>query len=194
MCKFKLIFIALILSGCASQAQVIKLTQQPSVSMQAIISDQPALVKVVDHRSLSSHTLGYRSNKPRKSSAVNIKQSLAKILTTRLQESLTQLGFGGDDHANALRLQLTIDEFRYQCKQSLMSECTINMSFLIEVMDDYSSFKKPYSFSEKRTLVAPPVQEYNQQWINDALERFWRNIFNDKQLLRRLARGSQQVI
>ncbi len=185
---------SLLCVGCASQAQFIELSEQPNFAIQTIIDEQPALVKVVDNRNTKQQFLGYRSQRNNEKNSLNAKQPLTNTLTARLQETLMELGFGGEDLANAIHIKLSIKRFHYQCEQRLMTSCQINMQGLIEVMDDYSSFRKTYTYNEKRLVATPPVKDYNQLWLNQALDSFWQKIFTDPQLLGRLKRGSKEAI
>lgn len=187
-----LIFAAFFLQGCSLQSQLINLSESPGFNTHVITENQAALVKVEDNRGTSQRIIGYRANKQSEQSALNINEPLSAVLTKRMQKTLSNLGFGGEDMADAIRVKLSIEKFNYHCKQTLITDCEINMSFIVEVLDESSSFKKPYRRSEKRSLATPPVKEYNQQWINKALDTLWQDMFNDKQLLKRLARNTTQ--
>lgn len=192
--KMKKVFILALffLQGCTLQSQLINLNEEPMFNPEAITSNQAALVKVEDNRGTSQRIIGYRGNKQSEQSALNINEPLSTVLTKRMQKTLSNLGFGGEDMADAIRVKLSVEEFNYSCKQTLMTNCEINMKFIVEVLDESSSFKKPYKRNEKRSLATPPIKEYNQQWINKSLDYLWQDIFSDKQLLKRLAKNATQ--
>lgn len=192
--KKLLILSLLVLSGCTMKSQVINLSETPAFTPSPVISNQAALVKVEDKRDLSERILGYRAEKKTEESSLMVHEPLSNVLTKRLKKTLTDLGFGGEDMAVATRIKLSVDAFNYQCKPGLMTQCKIEMKFVVEVFDDNSSFKKPYSTNETRSLTTSPVKDYNQQWVNEKLDEFWKVIFSDGNLLKRLAQKPNQSI
>lgn len=194
MKKTLLIASLLVLQGCSMKSQVITVNETPAFSPKPVISNQAALVKVEDRRALSERVLGYRIMKQTDESSLMMDQTLSDVLSKRMEHTLSSLGFGGEDMAVATRVKLVVDTFNYQCKSGLMTECSLKMKMTIEVMDDNSSFKKPYIKTETRSVAASPVKEYNEKWVNQALDQLWQVMFEDQDLLKRLAKPANQAI
>ena len=53
-------------------------------------------------------------------------------------------------------------------------------------MSDGKTFSKPYRINQERSLAASPVAEYNEEWVNDAIDTLWNHIFSDPELLQAL--------
>ncbi len=175
--------LALVLSGCVLAPQTISLSEQ--VEVQGTTSEQrDALVRVVDNREgTDDNALGHRGGRAPDLSPVLSHKPLSRTLTSRMQESLTSLGFGADSGLEPIKVQLEVDTFSYRCNESIIvNECGIEMRFSITVINDGRTFKKPYGIKEVRSLAASPVAEYNEQWINEVLNKVWRYMFDDAEL------------
>ncbi|QQD21266.1 hypothetical protein GJQ54_05535 [Oceanospirillaceae bacterium ASx5O] len=176
----------LLLSGCVLAPQTISLAEQADI--QGMTSPgRDALVRVVDEREVGFDVLGHRGGRAPENSPLLADKPLAQALTARLQNSLAALGFGAANDPQPLRVQLTVEEFLYQCNEGIIvNECSISMRFQVTVMDGEKTFTKPYGINEMRSLATSPVKEYSQQWVNDALGRLWSYMFNDAELKRSL--------
>ncbi|MBU2037802.1 MULTISPECIES: YajG family lipoprotein [Oceanospirillaceae] len=171
------------LSGCVLAPQTIALNESVSVpgGMPAIQRD--ALVRVVDERGQGADVLGHRGGRAPENSPLLSEKPLSDVLTARMQESLKSLGFGSASPVDPVRVQLTVEEFSYQCNEgAIVNECGMKMRFMITVMDNGKTFTKPYSANETRSLAASPAVEYNQKWVNEVLDKLWQHMFNDKEL------------
>lgn len=170
-------------TGCVMSSQTIQLNKQLAIAPAQASIQRDALVRVVDNRTVSPDWLGHRGGRLPENSPLLSEQPLDRVLTARLQDSLKQLGFGADSPLPPLRVQLTIDEFLYQCNEGMIvNECQIQMAFQVQVLDQDSQFSKPYQVMEKRSLAASPIQSYNQEWVNETLDKIWQHMFNDAQL------------
>lgn len=170
---------SLILSGCVLAPQTIALSEQTSVVGKADVP-RAALVRVLDERDAQATVLGTRGGRSPKDSTVFSEQPLAQVLTKRLQNTLEQLGFGAASEAEPLKVQLDIQTFHYQCNESLVAnECSINIRFMITAIDGNRTFSKPYGSNEVRSLAASPIADYNQKWVNEALDKVWQYMFSD---------------
>ena len=176
----------LLLSGCVLAPQTISLAEQ--VDVNALGSPgRDALVRVVDERQVGFDVLGHRGGRAPEQSPLLADKPLTQALTARMQNTLASLGFGGNGLQEPLRVQLTVEEFLYQCNEGIIvNECSISMRFQVTVTDGEKTFTKPYGINEMRSLATSPVQEYSQRWVNDALGRLWSYMFNDDELKRSL--------
>lgn len=175
--------LALVLSGCVLAPQTISLSEQ--VEVQGHTSEQrDALVRVIDNRQdVEEHTLGHRGGRAPDLSPVSAEKPLSRTLTVRLQDSLTALGFGAESGLEPVKVQLEIETFSYHCNESvIVNECGMEMRFLVTVINDGRTFKKPYGIKEVRSLAASPVAEYNEQWVNEVLDKVWLYMFDDEEL------------
>lgn len=175
--------LALMLSGCVLAPQTISLSEQVEV-YGATTEPRDALVRVIDEREgIEVNALGHRGGRAPDLSPVLSNKPLSRILTGRMQESLSSLGFGEESHREPVKVQLDIDTFSYHCNESIIvNECGIEMRFAVTVTNDGRTFKKPYGIKEVRSLAASPVAEYNEQWVNEVLDKVWRYMFDDAEL------------
>lgn len=183
---------ATLLTGCVLAPQTIQLNESYALEKASISPQRDALVRVVDKRAsrleLNGNVLGHRGGRLPENSPLLAQDELSRILTSRLQSSLKQLGFGSASPLPAVKIQLDINQFEFSCNEGvLVSKCGMEMAFLLTVIDGGKTFTKPYSINESRRLAASPNKEYNQQWVNEVLDKLWKHIFNDKELRRVLA-------
>lgn len=175
--------VALVLSGCVLAPQTISLNEE--IDVQGRTSEQrDALVRVIDNReNTDENALGHRGGRAPDLSPVLSHKPLSRTLTSRMQGSLTSLGFGEQSDREPIKVQLDVDTFAYHCNESvIVNECGIEMRFTMTVINDGRTFKKPYGIKEVRSLAASPVEEYNEQWINEVLNKVWRYMFEDAEL------------
>lgn len=174
--------ISLGLGGCVLAPQTIQLNEHTEVAGKAVES-RAAMVRVLDQRDVQKDFIGTRGGRSPKDSPVLSEQPLEEVLTKRLQSTLEQLGFGAENDADPLKVQLDVQNFKYQCNESLVAnDCSIEMRFLITVINGNVTFKKPYGSSEMRSLAASPIEEYNQKWLNEVLDKVWQYMFSDPEL------------
>ena len=146
--------------------------------------------RMVDGRQPEPNELGSRGGRLAENSPLNSENSLKDVLTTRMQNSLTQLGFGAASPLEPLKLQLSVKEFSYGCNDGMMvNDCSVRMRFELTVIDGATTFTKPYGANESRRVATAPVKEYNEKWVNEVLDRLWQYMFNDDEL--RAALGVQ---
>ncbi len=173
---------ALFLGGCVLAPQTISLSEQ--VDIKGLGSPgRDALVRVVDERQMGFDVLGHRGGRAPENSPLLADKTLTQALTGRLQNTLAGLGFGAGSLQEPVRVQLSVEEFMFQCNEGvIVNECSIAMRFKVTVSEPGREFSKPYGINEMRSLAASPVQEYSQQWVNDVLDRLWLFMFNDDEL------------
>ena len=187
--------LTLSLSGCVLAPQVIQLNQEATVTAGQLSLSRDALVRVVDDREIDGrqpkpNELGSRGGRLAENSPLNSENSLKDVLTMRMQNSLTQLGFGAASPLEPLKLQLSVKEFSYGCNDGMMvNDCSVRMRFELTVIDGATTFTKPYGANESRRVATAPVKEYNEKWVNEVLDRLWQYMFNDDEL--RAALGVQ---
>ena len=172
------------LTGCILAPQAIQLNETSQVA--AVLTPptgRGALVRVVDQREMQADHLGSRGGRLAENSPLVAQDELAAVLTRRLQDSMTQLGFGEGSFEEPVRLQLDIEKFRYSCNDGfVVTDCSVKMKFAMTVYNGDTTFTKPYGLNESRRVAAAPVQEYNEKWMTDTLDRLWSYIFNDPEL------------
>lgn len=175
---------ASIISGCALAPQVISLTEQQSSHFSAITSSRTALIRVNDTR--ADKHLGYRGGWDSKQSPLIAEPGLEQQLTKRLQTTFAELGFGGSSEQVPVKFELLVKTFDYQCNEGIwVSNCQLKMDFVAKLGSGYS---KAFGLNQHRSVVSSPRAEYNQEWINQALDEVWQHIFSNQALLDALAK------
>ncbi|WP_157729893.1 YajG family lipoprotein [Bacterioplanes sanyensis] len=183
--KLAALLAAAALSGCVLSPQTIELNQSVALSP-GQSPNRDALVRVVDQRSKSPDWIGHRGGRAPENSPLLVSESLDTLLTRRLQDSLRQLGFGQGPEP-ALKVQMDIDTFMYQCNEGvIVNQCGLEIELMVTVIKEQGRFSKPYRIRQSRELAVSPVQEYNQTWVNEALDSLWQHMFSDSELRRAL--------
>jgi len=174
---------ALTLSGCVLAPQTIELNETYELQRAQINPQRDALVRVLDQRQQQGDILGTRGGRLPENSPLLAQQKLSTILTSRLQNSLAQLGFGGSSPLAPVKVQMDINQFEFNCNEGIVvNECGMKMTLQLTVINDQQKFTKPYSINESRGLAASPNADYNQKWVNEVLDKLWAHIFADQQL------------
>lgn len=175
----------LTLSGCVLAPQTIQLAETSEVKPASAAVNRGALVRVADRRENldDRRYLGNRGGRLAENSPLHAQDELATVLSLRLQDSMAQLGFGGASPVEPVKVELGINKFDYSCNEGvLVTACSVSMRFEMTVLDGKRTFTKPYGLTESRRVAAAPVKEYNEQWMNDVLDRLWEYIFSDPEL------------
>lgn len=176
---------SLALTGCVLAPQTIELNDGPEV-MAGQAPNRDALVRVVDKRSKSPDWIGHRGGRAPENSPLLVNERLDVLLTRKLQASLRQLGFG-QGALPAIKVQMDIEQFLYQCNEGvIVNECGLEIELAVTVLKEEGRFAKPFRLRQSRELAVSPVQDYNQQWVNEALDSLWQHIFTDAELRRAL--------
>jgi len=175
------------LTGCVLAPQTIELNDNYEITTPAAATSRGALVRVIDNREEigdgNRQFLGSRGGRLAENSPLYVQDELSSILTSRLQDSMSQLGFGGSSPLDPIKLELAVNRFRYSCNEGfLVTACSVSIRFNMTVFDGDTTFTKPYGLSESRRVAAAPVKEYNEKWVNDVLDRLWEYIFSDPEL------------
>jgi uncharacterized lipoprotein len=168
----------LLSTGCALSPQVINLeTSSPLASSPSQVG-RSALVRVRDLRE-DTEQLGLRGGSDPESSPLISKPNLQQALQVKMQNSLQQLGFGGDSPFEPLKVDLAIEEFDYQCNEGMwVNECQLAMTMRLSIDNDALKFSQPFTLSEERSVIAAPRSGYNQTWINESIDKFWQHMLN----------------
>lgn len=179
------VLMASVLSGCALAPQVISLDQTPNAKVSAITSGRTALIRVTDTR--EDGRLGYRGGWSNEDSPLIAEPNLAGILTPRLHETFSQLGFGGASQELPVKFELKVDKFKYQCNEGLwVSHCELEIKFIAELGNGFS---KAFALNQNRSVVAAPRAKYNEEWINGALDELWGHMFSNEELLQAISKN-----
>ncbi|HBS41984.1 MAG TPA: hypothetical protein DEA26_04840 [Oceanospirillales bacterium] len=173
--------LTMILSGCVLAPQVIELDDTAAVAPPAESVSRGALVRVVDKRQVSEpDVIGLRGGRAAERSPLKAQDSLERVLTSKMQASLTQLGFGGNSPLAPLKVQLTVNQFDYLCNDGMwVNDCSMKVNMELNVIDGDKTFRKPFGASETRRVATAPVADYNQEWVNAMLENIWERMFSD---------------
>lgn len=174
--------VTLLLSGCVLAPQTIELNTVYELETSQISPQRDALVRVIDQRQLAGDMLGTRGGRLPENSPLFAQQELSVVITSRLQNSLSQLGFGGASPLEPVKVQMDINQFEFRCNEGIIvNECGVTAALQLTVISDTQRFTKPYSVTESRGLAASPNEAYNQKWVNEVLDKLWRYIFSDQQ-------------
>ena len=113
---------------------------------------------------------------------------LSGALTQKVQGTLEALGFGGDNSNEPIKLEILVDQFEFQCNEGIVvNSCGLDVKFQMNIHNGAIQFNKPYALSEQRSVVVSPQVAYNQQWINESIDKLWDTMFTDMQVLDVLA-------
>ena len=181
-----LIGMAVLLAGCSLAPQTIQLNEQVTLERSGQ-AERGALIRVIDERETEANVLGTRGGSTPEKSPLYLNKELADVLSARLQNSLSQFGFGASEGSSLspVKVELMVKDFYYECNKNLVSnDCSMEMRFLVTVMDGPKTFKKPYGINEQRSVAASPIAQYNQDWLNEMLDKVWIYMFNDHELLK----------
>ncbi|MFT4765933.1 MAG: putative lipoprotein [Oleispira sp.] len=168
----------LLSTGCALSPQVINLETSSPLASSPTQVGRSALVRVRDLRE-DTEQLGLRGGSDPESSPLISKPNLQQALQVKMQNSLQQLGFGGDSPFEPLKVDLAIEEFDYQCNEGMwVNECQLAMTMRLSIDNDALKFSQPFTLSEERSVIAAPRSGYNQTWINESIDKFWQHMLN----------------
>lgn len=168
----------LLSTGCALSPQVINLETSSPLASSPIQVGRSALVRVRDLRE-DTEQLGLRGGSDPENSPLISKPNLQQALQVKMQNSLQQLGFGGDSPFEPLKVDLAIEEFDYQCNEGMwVNECQLAMTMRLSIDNDALKFSQPFTLSEERSVIAAPRSGYNQTWINESIDKFWQHMLN----------------
>ena len=183
--------IALVLgsTGCSLSPQIINLdssspsleANKPSSGITGIVSKKPersALVRVRDLREQTDR-LGYRGGSNPKQAPLFTEPTLQVALTQKMQESLTQLGFGGEGMADPVKVDVAVNTLNYNCNEgSWVNQCELVIAFTLTILNKESTFSQPFSLNQRRSVVAAPRVGYNEEWINEAINELWSHMMS----------------
>ena len=103
----------LLTTGCALSPQVINLETSSPLQTSPAQVGRSALVRVRDLRE-ETEQLGTRGGSEPENAPLISKPNLQLALQEKMQNSLQQLGFGGDSPFEPLKVDLAIEQFDYQ--------------------------------------------------------------------------------
>lgn len=121
--------------------------------------------------------LGTRGGTDSQNSPLLSKPNLQQALQTKMQNSLEQLGFGGASPFEPVKVDLAIEEFNYQCNESFwVNQCQLSITMRLTIDNEAQKFSQPFTLNEERSVVAAPRQGYNEEWINQSIDKFWNHM------------------
>ena len=165
------------LSGCALPPQKIDLNQNAPAMSGQVAKARNALIRVVDNRDVAEMDLGHRGGPKPDEAVLNASVSVRQALTIKLKQSLEALGFGLGSPADEIKVQLDIDRFQHRCNSPVVTDCTLEISLRIEVVDGPTTFSKGFNVKESRTVLVAPGEQLNEDWINQVMDRLWQHMF-----------------
>ena len=172
----------LLTTGCALSPQIINLQTSSPLETNSTQVGRSALVRVRDLRD-ETEQLGSRGGSQPESAPLISKPNLQQALQEKMQNSLQQLGFGGDTAVEPLKVDLAIEQFDYQCNEGLwVNECELSMTMRLSIDNETLKFSQPFSLNETRSVIAAPRSGYNQTWINQSIDKFWQHMMNQEKV------------
>jgi uncharacterized lipoprotein len=172
----------LLTTGCALSPQIINLQTNSPLETYSTQVGRRALVRVRDLRD-ETEQLGSRGGSQPDSAPLLSKPNLQKALQEKMQNSLQQLGFGGDSAVEPLKVDLAIEQFDYQCNEGLwVNECELSMTMRLSIDNETLNFSQPFTLNETRSVIAAPRSGYNQTWINQSIDKFWQHMMNQEKV------------
>lgn len=175
------------LGGCVLSSQVITVSDSNNVTSAEQAAPRTALVRVEDKRSVAADLLGNRGGRDPRNSPLLASKPLAATLTRRLQATILQMGLGVASPYEPLKIQMDIETFEYQCNEGvLVNSCSLKIGLRMTVLDGGKSWSKPFMSEETRSVATAPAAVYNEEWVNEAMDRIWQRIFTDPGVRERL--------
>jgi uncharacterized lipoprotein len=172
----------LLTTGCALSPQIINLHTNSPLETNSTQVGRSALVRVRDLRD-ETEQLGSRGGSQPESAPLLSKPNLQKALQVKMQNSLQQLGFGGDGSVDALKVDLAIEQFDYQCNEGMwVNKCELSMTMRLSIDNEALKFSQPFNLNETRSVIAAPRSGYNQTWINQSIDKFWQYMMNQEKV------------
>ncbi|MGK0476646.1 MAG: putative lipoprotein [Oleispira sp.] len=172
----------LLITGCALSPQIINLHTNSPLETNSTQVGRSALVRVRDLRD-ETEQLGSRGGSQPDRAPLLSKPNLQKALQEKMQNSLQQLGFGGDSAVEPLKVDLAIEQFDYQCNEGMwVNECELSMTMRLSIDNEALKFSQPFTLNEGRSVIAAPRSGYNQTWINQSIDKFWQHMMNQEKV------------
>jgi uncharacterized lipoprotein len=172
----------LLTSGCALSPQIINLQTISPLATSSTQLGRSALVRVRDLRE-DTERLGSRGGSQPDNAPLLAKPSLQQALQTKMQNSLQQLGFGGSSPFAPLKVDLAIEKFDYQCNEGLwVSQCELSILLKLSIDNDSVETSQPFTLKENRSVVTSPRVEYNEEWINQSIDKLWLHMMSQPQV------------
>jgi uncharacterized lipoprotein len=176
----------LLSSGCALSPQMINLQTSSPLDTSSTQLGRSALVRVRDLRE-DTEQLGSRGGTQPDQAPLLAKPSLQQALQTKMQNSLQQLGFGGSSPFEPLKVDLAIETFDYQCNDGLwVSQCQLAMALTLSIDNDSFETSKPFTLNEQRSVITSPRVGYNEEWINQSIDKLWLHMMSQPQVSKAL--------
>lgn len=168
----------LLTTGCALSPQVITLQTSSPLEVRSAQIGRSALVRVRDLRD-DTEQLGLRGGSEPENSPLLSKPNLQQALQSKMQASLQQLGFGGSSPFEPLRVDLAVEEFNYGCNDGAwVNQCELSMTMRLTIENDAQKFSQPFTLKEQRSVITAPRKGYNEEWINQSINKFWQHMMN----------------
>lgn len=183
-----IVFIAILqVSGCALSPQIIAIDTSNPIAQQNSSLGRSALVRVRDLR-FDTESLGNRGGSNPEQALLLAKPKLKQALTEKMQNSLQGLGFGGSSPFEPLKVDLAIKTFLYQCNEGgWVSQCDLTIEVDLTIDNEGQVFSQPFKIKQKRSVATAPRVGYNQEWINQALDKLWSHMLTQPQVEQALA-------
>lgn len=176
----------LLSSGCALSPQMINLQTSSPLDTSSTQLGRSALVRVRDLRE-DTEQLGTRGGTQPDQAPLLAKPSLQQALQTKMQNSLQQLGFGGSSPFEPLKVDLAIEAFDYQCNDGLwVSQCQLAMTLILSIDNDSFETSQPFTLNEQRSVITSPRVGYNEEWINQSIDKLWLHMMSQPQVSKAL--------
>jgi len=176
----------LLSSGCALSPQMINLQTSSPLAASSTQLGRSALVRVRDLRE-DTEQLGSRGGTQPDQAPLLAKPSLQQALQTKMQNSLQQLGFGGSSPFEPLKVDLAIETFAYQCNDGLwVSQCQLAMTLVLSIDNDSFATSQPFTLNEQRSVITSPRVGYNEEWINQSIDKLWLHMMSQPQVKKAL--------
>lgn len=186
---------AVALSACSTLApQTVMLDEQGVLPDEVSMTEQrSALIRVIDNRGVEPNYLGTRGGKNPDQSPLLSSRPLKDLLTDKLKGSLEKLGFGqAEAGGDPIKFQMDVNGFDYECVAgTAIYNCKISMDLAVSIDDGKEILTKNYRMNESREVLGSPEYRYNQDWINQSLNRLWTHMFGDVEVLMKLGASSQ---
>lgn len=180
---------AIALSGCAYNAQTVKLAPEINVQESSVGSGVQVQVSVVDER--SSKSLGRRGNAYGAAAEITAEGDITAVVRERVIDGLKRKGFIVVDQAvdGGPRLEVEIRLLQYGTSQGFWTGgVQIQSTLKAEAEHGGDRFEKIFRSDREERVAVVPTAETNAAWINRALGESLDQMLNDADLVTFLSR------
>lgn len=178
-----------LLAACSTFApQMVTLNPKASVTQSTAGLGKVVALKVIDAR--ADKALGYRTTRSDKDSAIITNQNVAKVVQSKIYDSLKKSGFDVDILDNGARaLKIEIRELDYSVPTgSWTGGIRILATLNAVVKNGDTTYENLYQITNNERVILKPDREKNEELINKTLSDILQRLLQDEKVIALLAK------